>query len=165
MDENLRGEFGFGNPRIPSDQKFYEHPAKSYLNLCFLPWVFVCAQVTTCLFLPTSPPRPVLLLKFSAGPPESTPHSASSLPLPSGAPQANPPMGHGLGSALPVGLVLSASLCSPCYHLCFLLPLFTLHHDGDREKARQWDSLTGGPCKGTELRLRCNLILATKAMF
>lgn len=165
MDKNLRGEFGLGNPRIPSDQKFYEYPAKSYLNLCFLPWVFVCAQATTCLFLPTSSPRPGLLLKFSGGPPESTPHSASSLPLPSGRPQANPPMGHGLGSALPLSLVLSASVCSPCYHLWFLLPLFTLHHDGDREKERQGDSLTGGLYEVTELRLICNLILATKAIF
>lgn len=62
VDKNLRGGFGFGNPRILQDQRFHEHPAKRHFNMCFIPWVFIFTQVMLCLFLypliPSSSPAP-----------------------------------------------------------------------------------------------------------
>ena len=66
---------------------------------------------------------------------------------------------------LPFSLALTASLCSLCCHLWLLLLLLILHYDGEREKERQSDSLTGGHYKVTELRSTCDSILVTKAIF
>lgn len=62
---------------------------------------------------------------------------------------------------LPFSLALTASLCSLCCHLWLLL----LHYDGEREKERQSDSLTGGHYKVTGLRFTWDSILVTKAIF
>lgn len=56
VDKNLRGKFGFGNPRILQGQRFYRHPAKRYFNMCFFSLgLHICSGHAVLVSLPSHP--------------------------------------------------------------------------------------------------------------
>lgn len=153
MDKNLGAELGagFGNLRLLPIRDFMSIQSivlisskcgRDISTCTFSLGSHICSVHDLLIPPPSHHSSSSLLLRCSRG---SAPQRACTQPLliflhlvsngpthPGEAAQDLP---------LPFSLALTASLCSLCYHLWPLLFLLSLHHDGEREKEKQLDSL------------------------